>query len=213
MKVALGFFMTAALLVAAASARADDLCYGSAFLPETNPIYEFQLTAHKSKTPQAFAARLSISARAPGIVYSMRGAALALQSNVGETDVEVSFDVATGGLIPTRVKAGVYYPTTIANPPRVVIQGPFGQIEGEAARPDPNLNDVYADFTLTQEQLRAFTPGARLDLAVNDAGDATLLESGTFDIADLATMRALAKSAAENLVLHCTPMPDDGLPF
>lgn len=116
-------------------------------------------------------------------------------------------------MIPTRVKAGVYYPTMIANPPRVVIQGPFGQIEGEAARPDPNLNDVYADFTLTQEQLRAFTPGARLDLAVNDAGDATLLESGTFDIADLATMRALAKSAAENLVLHCTPMPDDGLPF
>lgn len=88
MKVALGFFMTVALLAAAATARADDLCYGSAFLPENNPIYEFQLTAHKSKTPQAFAARLSISARAPGIVYSTRGAALALKSNVGETDVE-----------------------------------------------------------------------------------------------------------------------------
>ncbi len=213
MKVALRAVMTAALLAAAAAARADDLCYGSAFLPEGNPIYEFQLTAHKSKTPQAFAARLSISARAPGIVYSTRGAALALQSKVGETDIDIFFDVATGGLIPTRLKAGVYYPTTIANPPRVVIQGPFGQIEGQAARPDPNLNDVYADFTLSRDQLRAFTPGARLDLAVNDAGDATLLESGTFDIADLATLRALAKSAAENLDLHCTPMPDDGLPF
>ena len=213
MKVALRAVMTAALLAAAAAARADDLCYGSAFLPEGNPIYEFQLTAHKSKTPQAFAARLSISARAPGIVYSTRGAALALQSKVGETDIDIFFDVATGGLIPTRLKAGVYYPTTIANPPRVVIQGPFGQIEGQAARPDPNLNDVYADFTLSRDQLRAFTPGARLDLAVNDAGDATLLESGTFDIADLATLRALAKSAAENLDLNFTPMPDDGLPF
>lgn len=166
MQVALRAVMTAALLAAAAAARADDLCYGSAFLPEGNPIYEFQLTAHKSKTPQAFAARLSISARAPGIVYSTRGAALALQSKVGETDIDIFFDVATGGLIPTRLKAGVYYPTTIANPPRVVIQGPFGQIEGQAARPDPNLNDVYADFTLSRDQLRAFTPGARLDLAV-----------------------------------------------
>ncbi|MEI9916140.1 MAG: hypothetical protein WDN29_10325 [Methylovirgula sp.] len=67
----------------------------------------------------------------------------------------------------------VYYPVGIAATPRVTLSGLFGAVERQASRPDPKLNDVYADFTLTDAQLNVLSPGAQLELTVN-ADDGTL---------------------------------------
>ncbi|MEJ0052527.1 MAG: hypothetical protein WDN02_15230 [Methylovirgula sp.] len=115
------------------------------------------------------------------------------------------------GLIPTKVKVTVYYPGEIAAMPRVTLSGPFGAVERQASRPDPKLNDVYADFKLTDAQLNVLSPGAQLDLTVN-ADDGTLLESGTFNVADVATLKTLAKAAASDLNLFCIPQ-ENAFPF
>jgi hypothetical protein len=211
MTVKLTTLVATAIIVAASSARAADGCSGSAFLPEQNPIYELTLLAQKSNTPHATTADLSISARPPGVVYTARGTALALKNNMGGSDLDVYLKVLSAGLIPTKVKVMVYYPVEIAALPHVTLSGPFGVVERQASRPDPKLNDVYANFALTDAQLNVLSPGAQLDLTVN-ANDGTLLESGTFDVADVATLKMLAKAAASDLNLFCIPQ-ENAFPF
>ncbi len=211
MTVKLTTLVATAIIVAASSARAADGCSGSAFFPEQNPVYQLTLMAEKSQTPRATTADLSISARPPGVVYTARGTALALKSNIGESDVDVFLKVLSAGLMPTKVKVMIYYPVEIASLPHVTLSGPFGAVEHQASRPDPKLNDVYADFALTDAQLNVLSPGARLDLTVN-ADDGTLLESGTFDVADVATLNTMAKAAASDLNLFCIPQ-ENAFPF
>ncbi len=101
MNVKLRTLIAAAMIVAAPSAGAAEGCAGSAFSPEQNPIYELTLLAQKSSTPRGTTADLSISARAPGINYPVRGTALALPSKIGESDIDVYLKALSAGLIPT----------------------------------------------------------------------------------------------------------------
>ena len=205
MTVSFKVFVAALIIGATSAAHADDLCYADGFLPKAHPIYDLQLGAKVAQAPKASQAQLSISARAPGIICTARAAALKPDPGYGaETEVEISFDVYSGGLAPTRIKVLVNYPVAFTEMPLVTLQGPFGVLHGKAERTDPKLGDVYAHLALTQDQLRAFAPGTQIALTVN-AEDGTLLESGNFDVPDLPTLQTLAKAAGDQLNLLCVP--------
>jgi hypothetical protein len=204
MTILFRLFVAAVITFAAAAAHADDLCYADGFLPKEHPIYDLQLGAKVAQVPKATEAQLSISARAPGIIYTARATALNPKGFGAETDVEIGFDVYSGGLAPTRIKVLINYPVAFTEMPLVTLLGPFGTLHGKAERTDPKLGDVYAHLPLTQDQLRAFAPGTQIALTVN-AEDGSLLESGTFDVPDLPTLQTLAKTAGDELNLLCVP--------
>jgi hypothetical protein len=85
--------------------------------------------------------------------------------------------------------------------PRVTLMGPFGALNAQASRPAPVFNDVFAHYPLTQA-LRSFEPGTQLGVTVYDQ-DGTLLEIGTFDVADLATMKTLGDAASDDFKKNC----------
>ncbi len=149
-----------------------------------------------------------IAARPPGLTYTDTARAFSLVLggmfgvSLGQTNVRVFFDVYSAGLVPTRVEVVISYPTGITIMPRVTLRGPFGVLVGQASRPGPEFNDVYARFALTQALAGVFAPGSQLSLEV-DAGDGTLLESGAFDVADLATMKTFGDAASADLNKKC----------
>jgi hypothetical protein len=205
MTISFKALVAAAITFAASAARGDDLCYADGILPKEHPIYDLQLGAKVAQVPKATQAQLSISARAPGIAYTASAAALKPDPGYGaETEVEISFDVYSGGLAPTRIKVLVNYPVAFTEMPLVTLQGPFGVLRGKAERTDPKLGDVYAHLALTQDQLRAFVPGTQIALTIN-AADGTLLETGNFDVPDLPTLQTLVKAAGDQLNLLCVP--------
>ena len=196
--------IAAAIVVAAPSVCAADSCQGSA----QQSLYTLDLTAPKTQGQVTAKALLWISVRPPGIAYTDAGRALALVlggqfgATFGQTYVRVRLDAYSAGLVPTDAEVMVYYPHSITAMPRVKLRGPFGVLEGEASRPGPEYNDVLAHFALTQAQAGALSPGTQLSLEVN-ADDGTLLESGAFDVADLATMKTLADAAVADFEKKC----------
>jgi hypothetical protein len=196
-----GKFETAAviaMIAAAASPCIADPCHGDA----QSGVYSFQLTPGPDKAPINAKATLAVTARPLGITFMSPATAQTLNNRLGETYIKVFFDVYSAGLAPTGVEVIVYYPQTLTAMPRVMLSGPFGALNAQASRPAPIFNDVVADYALTQAQLSSFSPGTQLGVTVFDQ-DGTLLELGTFDVADLATMKALGNAAADDFKKNC----------
>jgi hypothetical protein len=196
-----GKFETAAviaMIAAATSPCTADPCHGDA----QNGVYSFQLTPQPDQAPINAKATLAVTARPPGLTFMPAANAKIVNGGFGATYVKVFFDVYSAGLAPTGVEVIVYYPQTLTSMPRVTLSGPFGGLNAQASRPAPIFNDVVADYALTQAQLRSFSPGTQLGVTVFDQ-DGTLLELGTFDVADLATMKTLGDAAADNFKKNC----------
>jgi hypothetical protein len=196
-----GKFKTAAviaMIVTTASPCTADPCHGDA----QSGVYSFQLTPQSDDAPITAKATLAITARPPGITFMTLAIAQTLNNRLGETYIKVFFDVYSTGLAPTGVDVVVYYPQTLTTMPRVLLTGPFGPSNAQASRPAPIFNDVVAHYALTQAQLRSFSPRTQLGVTVFDQ-DGTLLELGTFDVADLATMKTLGDAAANDFKKNC----------
>jgi hypothetical protein len=187
-----------ATIVAATSPCAADPCHGDA----ESGVYNLQLTAQTGKAPIIAKAALAINARAPGITFMSPAMAQTLNNRLDETYIRVFFDVYKTGMAPTGAEVVVYYPQTLTAMPRVSLTGPFGALNAQASRPAPIFNNVFAHYALTQAQLSSFTPGTQLGVTVFDQ-DGTLLELGTFDVADLPTMDVLAKQAGDDFNNKC----------
>jgi hypothetical protein len=191
-----------ATIVAATSACAADPCHGDA----ESGVYDLQLTAQHDKPPIFATASLAITAHPSDFTYMANVATLRPPTAFGQTYIKVMFDVYPTGMAPNNVDVIVYYPQTLTTTPRVVLTGPFGPLNAQASRPAPIFNDVFAHYALTQSQLRSFSPGTQLGVTVFNQ-DGTLLEIGTFDVADLTTMNALAKQAGDDFNKKCAPHP------
>lgn len=196
-----GRFKTAAVIAMTgvmASPCVADPCHGDA----QSGVYNFEFTQVPANAPINAKATLSISAAPPGLTFMPAADPRMVNVSFGATYVKVFFDVYNAGLAPKGVEVVVYYPNTLTGTLRVLLAGPFGSINAQASRPAPIYNDVDAHFPLTPAQLSAFKPGTKLSITIFDQNNA-LLELGSFNVPDVATLGALGDVAAADLNKKC----------